>query len=224
MLPNMLQYPIALFGALRAGLTVVNTNPLYTATELEHQLSDSGATAIVVLENFAHVREQVAAAHPGAARARDRGRRYLQFPKSRSSISSCATCASRCRAGAFPGAIGFGRGARPAATCRCAPVEVDARGSRLPAVHRRHDGRRQGRDAHPRQRRTNVLQAAPGSARPSSGRRSVTAIPLYHIFALYGELHGVRAPGLDQRADRQSPRPRRFIGEMKQHPPNSSAA
>ncbi|HEY9110440.1 MAG TPA: AMP-binding protein [Rhodanobacteraceae bacterium] len=53
MLPNLLQYPIALFGALRAGLTVVNVNPLYTARELQHQLEDSGATAIVVLENFA---------------------------------------------------------------------------------------------------------------------------------------------------------------------------
>ncbi|MGH8214280.1 MAG: long-chain-fatty-acid--CoA ligase [Rhodanobacteraceae bacterium] len=53
MLPNTLQYPIALFGALRAGLTVVNVNPLYTARELEHQLADSGATAILVLENFA---------------------------------------------------------------------------------------------------------------------------------------------------------------------------
>ncbi len=53
MLPNLLQYPVALFGALRAGLTVVNVNPLYTARELEHQLCDAGARVIVVLENFA---------------------------------------------------------------------------------------------------------------------------------------------------------------------------
>lgn len=59
MLPNTLQYPIALFGSLSAGLTVVNTNPLYTARELQHQLKDSGAKAIVVLENFAHVLERV---------------------------------------------------------------------------------------------------------------------------------------------------------------------
>jgi len=59
MLPNLLQYPIALFGAQRAGIVVVNTNPLYTARELEHQLKDSGASAIVVLENFAHTLEQV---------------------------------------------------------------------------------------------------------------------------------------------------------------------
>ena len=50
MLPNTLQYPIALYGALRCGLIVVNTNPLYTARELQHQLEDSGATAILVLE------------------------------------------------------------------------------------------------------------------------------------------------------------------------------
>ena len=55
MMPNILQYPIALIGALRAGMVVVNTNPLYTARELEHQLRDSGARVIVILENFAHV-------------------------------------------------------------------------------------------------------------------------------------------------------------------------
>ncbi len=55
MMPNILQYPVALFGVLRAGLTVVNTNPLYTPRELRHQLCDSGARCIVVLENFAHV-------------------------------------------------------------------------------------------------------------------------------------------------------------------------
>jgi long-chain acyl-CoA synthetase len=53
MMPNLLQYPVALFGTLRAGCTVVNVNPLYTARELEHQLRDSGAKVIVVLENFA---------------------------------------------------------------------------------------------------------------------------------------------------------------------------
>ena len=59
MMPNLLQYPIALFGVLRAGMTVVNVNPLYTARELEHQLKDSGARAIVVVENFAHTVQQV---------------------------------------------------------------------------------------------------------------------------------------------------------------------
>lgn len=59
MIPNLLQYPIALFGALIAGLTVVNVNPLYTARELEHQLKDSGTKGILILENFAHVLQAV---------------------------------------------------------------------------------------------------------------------------------------------------------------------
>jgi len=60
-LPNLLQYPVALIGALRAGLTVVNVNPLYTPVELQVQLADSGAAAVVVLENFAHTLEQALA-------------------------------------------------------------------------------------------------------------------------------------------------------------------
>jgi len=61
MMPNVLQYPVALAGVLRAGMVIVNVNPLYTARELEHQLKDSGARAIVILENFAHVLQQVVA-------------------------------------------------------------------------------------------------------------------------------------------------------------------
>jgi len=59
MLPNVLQYPVALLGILRAGMTAVNVNPLYTPRELQHQLHDSGAKVIVILENFAHVLEEV---------------------------------------------------------------------------------------------------------------------------------------------------------------------
>ncbi|MEO6925369.1 MAG: AMP-binding protein [Rhodanobacter sp.] len=64
MMPNVMQYPIVLFGALRAGLVVVNTNPLYTARELKHQLEDSGAKAIVVLDNFAATVQKVVAETP----------------------------------------------------------------------------------------------------------------------------------------------------------------
>ena len=59
MMPNLLQYPVAMFGALRAGLVVVNVNPLYTPRELKHQLNDSGAKALVVLSNFADTVEKV---------------------------------------------------------------------------------------------------------------------------------------------------------------------
>src|SRR5687767_5059890 len=64
MMPNILQYPIAIIGALRAGMTVVNVNPLYTARELEHQLNDSGATVIVIFENAAATLAQVLAQTP----------------------------------------------------------------------------------------------------------------------------------------------------------------
>lgn len=82
MMPNTLQYPVALFGALRAGLIVVNTNPMYTARELRHQLVDSGAKAIVVVENFAHVlqgiRNEVPLEHIITTAVGD----LLNFPKS----------------------------------------------------------------------------------------------------------------------------------------------
>ncbi|MBP6344936.1 MAG: AMP-binding protein [Neisseriaceae bacterium] len=64
MMPNVLQYPIAVFGILKAELVVVNVNPLYTPRELEHQLKDSGATTIIVLENFANTLEQVLSRTP----------------------------------------------------------------------------------------------------------------------------------------------------------------
>jgi long-chain acyl-CoA synthetase len=64
MMPNLLQYPVALFGVLRAGYVVVNCNPLYTERELEHQLKDSGAQAIVIIENFASVLDKVIAKTP----------------------------------------------------------------------------------------------------------------------------------------------------------------
>lgn len=64
MMPNLLQYPVALFGILRAGMVVVNVNPLYTPRELEHQLNDSGASAIVIVSNFAHTLEKVVARTP----------------------------------------------------------------------------------------------------------------------------------------------------------------
>src|ERR1700675_268929 len=64
MMPNVLQYPIATAAVLRAGYAVVNVNPLYTPRELEHQLKDSGAETIVVIENFAHVLQEVIASTP----------------------------------------------------------------------------------------------------------------------------------------------------------------
>jgi len=82
MMPNLLQYPIAVFGILRAGLVVVNVNPLYTARELEHQLKDSGARAIVVVENCAQVLSQVIAKTPLEFVVTTQIGDLLPFPKS----------------------------------------------------------------------------------------------------------------------------------------------
>jgi long-chain acyl-CoA synthetase len=82
MLPNILQYPVALFGVLRAGLTVVNVNPLYTPRELEHQLHDSGAKVVVILENFCTTLEQVVAKTHVEQVVTTQAGDLLGFPKS----------------------------------------------------------------------------------------------------------------------------------------------
>lgn len=82
MMPNLLQNPIAIFGALRAGLSVVNVNPLYTAEELRHQLCDSEATAIIVLENFATTLEKIISKTPIKHVITSRMGDMLSFPKS----------------------------------------------------------------------------------------------------------------------------------------------
>lgn len=81
MLPNLLQYPVALFGAFRAGCTVVNVNPLYTGRELQYQLADAGASAIVVLDNFAHTLEEILASTPVRHVITTRVGDLLHFPK-----------------------------------------------------------------------------------------------------------------------------------------------
>ena len=81
MLPNLLQYPVAVFGAFRAGCTVVNVNPLYTARELQYQLADAGASAIVVLDNFAHTLQEVLASTPVRHVITTRVGDLLHFPK-----------------------------------------------------------------------------------------------------------------------------------------------
>ena len=82
MMPNVLQNPIAIFAALRGGFTVVNTNPLYTARELKHQLSDSGAKVIIVMENFCHVLQEVVDETPIQHVITTQLGDMLKFPKS----------------------------------------------------------------------------------------------------------------------------------------------
>jgi len=81
MMPNCLQYPIAIMGVLRAGLTVVNTNPMYTARELKHQLADSGASVLVVMDNFGSTAQEVLAQMPGVRAVTTGLGDMLGFPK-----------------------------------------------------------------------------------------------------------------------------------------------
>ncbi len=81
MMPNCLQYPVAILGVLRAGLTVVNTNPMYTARELKHQLVDSGASVLVVMDNFGNVAQEVLVQVPGVRAVTTGLGDMLGFPK-----------------------------------------------------------------------------------------------------------------------------------------------
>src|SRR6185312_10726496 len=124
MLPNTLQYPIALFGALRAGLIVVNTNSLCTARELQHQLEDSGATAILVLENFAHVVQKVAPRTSLKKVLVTAAGDFLGFPKSWIVNYVVRHRRKQVPAWHIPGAIDFREAVNAGRSLPMAPVDV----------------------------------------------------------------------------------------------------
>ncbi len=186
MLPNVFQYPIALLGALRAGLTVVNTNPLYTARELEHQLKDSGAKAIVILENFGHVLEQVIARtdlqHVLVTGVGD----LLDWPKSTIVNIVVRHVRKQVKPWRLPQAISF------------KDAMIEGRYLTMDPVALTHDdiaflqytggttGVAKGAMLTHRNMVANVLQSAAWigtNARPGKDT-IITALPLYHIFAL----------------------------------------
>jgi len=107
MMPNILQYPIALIGGLRAGLTIVNVNPLYTARELEHQLKDSGAETIVIVTNFAHTLQAVKDKVPVKNVILTQLGDMLGFPKSLIVNFVVKNIKKMVPAFALPGAISF---------------------------------------------------------------------------------------------------------------------
>ena len=150
MMPNVLQYPVALFGILRAGMVVVNVNPLYTARELEHQLKDSGAKAIVIVENFAHMLQQVLPHTDLKQVLVTRIGDLLGFPRGvlvnlvlRPAQAGAAL--EHARQPSRSRRAGRRAGSQARRPCR-RPA-----GHRVPAVHRRNHGRRQGGGAHPPQ-------------------------------------------------------------------------
>jgi long-chain acyl-CoA synthetase len=189
MLPNTLQYPIALFGALRAGLTVVNTNPLYTAPELQHQLSDCGATAIVVLENFAHVVEKVL---PNTQLKRvlvTAVGDYLKFPKSLLVNYVVRRVRRQVPPWSMSIAGSFKAAAREGLKLTLAPVDLTPDDLAFLQYTGGTTGVAKGAMLSHGNVSANVLQSEAwlgDTFRESGGEPAtlLTAIPLYHIFAL----------------------------------------
>jgi long-chain acyl-CoA synthetase len=186
MLPNTLQYPVALFGALRAGLVVVNTNPLYTARELQHQLEDSGAKAILVLENFAHVVEEVAGHTRLEKILVTAAGDLLGFPKS--SIVNYVVRHRRKQVPAWhiPGAVSFREALRSGRRLPLRPVEVGPEDLAFLQYTGGTTGVAKGAMLTHANVSANVLQAEAwlGGRFSQEAGVLITAIPLYHIFAL----------------------------------------
>ena len=190
MLPNLLQYPVALIGALRAGMAVVNVNPLYTASELEHQLADSGATAIVVLENFARTLEQALAKthvrHVVTTQVGD------LFPPIRRALVNFAVKHVRRMVPAWriPGATGF----REALAQGARRAFDGPRASSGDIAFLQYTGGTTGRAKGAILTHGNMVAnveqvAAWARGTLSEGAETViTALPLYHVFALTANL------------------------------------
>jgi long-chain acyl-CoA synthetase len=188
MLPNVLQYPIAIYGALRAGLTIVNTNPLYTARELEHQLKDSGAKAIVILENFAHTLESVIDKTNIRTVIVTGVGDQLGWPKS--SIVNFVVRHVRKQVPAWnlPGCIRFNAALNEGNYQRFTPVQVGHEDIAFLQYTGGTTGVAKGAMLTHRNIVANVLQAAAwiGTEARYGEDVVITALPLYHIFALTG--------------------------------------
>ncbi len=186
MLPNVLQYPIAIFGALRAGLTVVNTNPMYTARELKHQLVDSGASAIVVLDNFAATLSEVLHDTPIRQVVTTGVGDLLGFPKGTLVNLTLKYVKKAIPEFHIPGAIRFNDALSQGA------------GKALPSITLSHEdiaflqytggttGVAKGAMLTHGNLVANMQQAAAwlGSNVKPGDEHIITALPLYHIFAL----------------------------------------
>ena len=185
MLPNSPQYPIALFGALRAGLIVVNTNPLYTAPELEHQLTDSGATAIVVLENFAHVVEKVLPHTQVKKVLVTAVGDFLSFPKSAIVNYVVRRVKKQVPAWHIDKASSFKAAVQAGMKLPLAPVDLGPDDLAFLQYTGGTTGVAKGAMLSHGNVSVNVLQAEAwiGKSLPDEGTL-LTALPLYHIFAL----------------------------------------
>jgi long-chain acyl-CoA synthetase len=188
MLPNILQYPVAIAAAFRAGLTIVNTNPLYTPRELEHQLKDSGARAILILENFAHTLQQVVH-ETGVETVIVTGIGDLfPFPKSVLMNFVLRHVKRQVPEYSLPGSVGFVEALSKGKYENLEPVALGHEDIAFLQYTGGTTGVSKGAVLTHRNMVSNVLQSEAWmgpSLREASGQMIlVTALPLYHIFSL----------------------------------------
>jgi long-chain acyl-CoA synthetase len=216
MLPNVLQYPVAMAAVLRAGYTIVNVNPLYTARELLHQLNDSGAEAIVVLENFAHtvaeVVGQTKVKHVIVGSMGD-----LLGAKGLVVNFVVRTVKKLVPAWSIPGAVQFKRVLAEGARATLKPVSVGHDDVAFLQYTGGTTGVSKGAVLLHKQVIANVLQNeawfAPTLAKAGADLQFVCALPLYHIYALtVCALLGLRVGGMNLLI----PNPRDIKGFIKE--------
>jgi len=186
MMPNVMQYPVALFGILRAGMVVVNVNPLYTARELEHQLKDSGAKAIVIVENFAHVLQQVLPHTELKQVLVTRIGDLLGFPRG-ALVNTVLRLRKQVSAWSMPGAITLKSALGGGLGLKLAPAEVGPQSIAFLQYTGGTTGIAKAAVLTHRNMVANVLQASAWirpALEPGPQRIIITALPLYHIFSL----------------------------------------
>ena len=187
MMPNILQYPVAIFGAMRAGLVVVNTNPMYTARELKHQLTDSGARAIVIVENFANVLEKVIGDVDLDLVVTTRIGDLIGFPKGTLMNFVLKYVRKAIPDFSLPGAVGFDQALKQGARSDLNPVDLGHDDLAFLQYTGGTTGVAKGAMLTHRNLVANMLQARAWMLSAGIGESAeivVTALPLYHIFAL----------------------------------------
>tara|TARA_B100000925_G_scaffold143626_1_gene107576 strand:- start:4729 stop:6384 length:1656 start_codon:yes stop_codon:yes gene_type:complete len=186
MMPNILQYPIALFGILQAGMVAVNVNPLYTARELEHQLKDSGAEAIIIFANSAHVLEKVISNTPVKHVMVTQIGDLLKFPKNYLVNFVLKYVKKMVPSYSLPGSINFVDALANGDFQKFTPVEVGHEDTAFLQYTGGTTGVSKGAVLTHKNIISNLLQARAWIKNfiTEGGETIITPLPLYHIFSL----------------------------------------
>jgi len=186
MMPNLLQNPIAIFSILRAGMVVVNTNPLYTARELKHQMNDSGTEAIIIVENFCHILEEVIDETPIKHVIVTRMGDMLPFPKSAIINFVVKRIKKLVPAYRLPGAVPFNKALKLGAQHRFETVPTSHDDIAFLQYTGGTTGVSKGAVLTNRNMVANMQQASAWihNIMEEGKETIITALPLYHIFSL----------------------------------------